>query len=99
MKYYDIRDTLRGYPNAHYYVVYGERSNGKTYSSLDYALDNFIKNGEQFAQDEIGTPFCVTYDFESETDNMVTVRFRDTMEQVRVSIDELDAFFADKFDF
>lgn len=49
MKYYDIRDTLRGYPNAHYYVVYGERSNGKTYSSLDYALDNFIKNGEQFA--------------------------------------------------
>ncbi|MCR5671892.1 MAG: glycine--tRNA ligase [Butyrivibrio sp.] len=50
-------------------------------------------------QDEIGTPFCVTYDFDSETDNMVTVRFRDSMEQERVAIDDLDAFFADKFDF
>ncbi len=50
-------------------------------------------------QDEIGTPFCVTYDFDSETDNCVTVRFRDSMEQVRISIDELDAFFADKFEF
>ena len=50
-------------------------------------------------QDEIGTPFCVTYDFESEQDNAVTVRFRDSMEQVRIRIDELDAYFADKFDF
>ena len=50
-------------------------------------------------QDEIGAPFCVTYDFDSETDNCVTVRFRDSMEQVRVAIDELDAFFADKFEF
>lgn len=50
-------------------------------------------------QDEIGTPFCVTYDFESEEDQSVTVRFRDSMEQVRVKIDELDAYFADKFDF
>ena len=50
-------------------------------------------------QDEIGTPFCVTYDFESETDGAVTVRDRDTMEQVRVKIDELDAYFADKFTF
>ncbi len=50
-------------------------------------------------QDEIGTPFCVTYDFESENDNCVTVRFRDSMEQVRVAIDELDKFFEDKFTF
>ena len=50
-------------------------------------------------QDEIGTPFCITYDFESETDQAVTIRFRDTMEQVRVKIDELDAWFADKFMF
>ena len=50
-------------------------------------------------QDEIGTPFCVTYDFDSETDKKVTVRFRDSMEQERVAIDELDAFFADKFTF
>ncbi len=50
-------------------------------------------------QDEIGTPFCVTYDFDSETDNCVTVRFRDSMEQERVAIDELEAYFADKFTF
>ncbi|MBE5824443.1 MAG: glycine--tRNA ligase [Butyrivibrio sp.] len=50
-------------------------------------------------QDEIGTPFCITYDFDSETDNKVTVRFRDSMEQERVAIDELETFFADKFDF
>ncbi len=50
-------------------------------------------------QDEIGTPFCVTYDFESETDGCVTVRFRDSMEQERVAIDSLDAYFADKFTF
>ena len=50
-------------------------------------------------QDEIGTPFCVTYDFDSDEDHKVTVRFRDSMEQERVAIDELDSFFADKFDF
>jgi glycyl-tRNA synthetase len=50
-------------------------------------------------QDEIGTPFCVTYDFESENDGAVTVRDRDTMAQVRIPIAELDAYFADKFTF
>ena len=50
-------------------------------------------------QDEIGTPFCITYDFESEADQSVTVRFRDTMEQERVKIADLDAYFADKFTF
>jgi glycyl-tRNA synthetase len=40
-------------------------------------------------QDEIGTPYCVTVDFESLEDNMVTVRDRDTMEQKRVGINEL----------
>ena len=50
-------------------------------------------------QDEIGTPFCVTYDFDSENDQAVTVRDRDTMEQVRVPITELKAYFEDKFRF
>ena len=50
-------------------------------------------------QDEIGTPFCVTYDFESENDGAVTVRDRDTMEQVRVKIDELDAYLEEKLAF
>ncbi|BFH60373.1 glycine--tRNA ligase [Paenibacillus azoreducens] len=42
--------------------------------------------------DEIGTPFCITYDFESEQDGQVTVRDRDTMEQTRIPIAELKAF-------
>ncbi|MBO4265638.1 MAG: glycine--tRNA ligase [Lachnospiraceae bacterium] len=50
-------------------------------------------------QDEIGTPFCVTYDFDSENDGAVTVRDRDSMQQERIKIDELDAYFADKFEF
>ncbi len=50
-------------------------------------------------QDEIGTPFCVTYDFDSETDGCVTVRFRDSMEQERVAIADLDTYFADRFSF
>ncbi|MCR4904057.1 MAG: glycine--tRNA ligase [Butyrivibrio sp.] len=50
-------------------------------------------------QDEIGTPFCITYDFDSETDGKVTVRDRDSMEQERIAIDELDSYFADKFTF
>ena len=40
-------------------------------------------------QDEIGTPFCITYDFDSEADGCVTVRDRDTMDQVRIPISEL----------
>ncbi|WP_288887650.1 glycine--tRNA ligase [uncultured Eubacterium sp.] len=50
-------------------------------------------------QDEIGTPFCVTYDFDSEEDGAVTVRDRDTMEQERVKIDDLKAYFEKKFEF
>jgi len=50
-------------------------------------------------QDEIGTPFCVTYDFESETDGAVTVRDRDTMEQVRIPISELKNYFEEKMAF
>lgn len=40
---------MRDYPNAYYYVVFGERSNGKTYSALDYAIERYFKAGEQFA--------------------------------------------------
>jgi glycyl-tRNA synthetase len=50
-------------------------------------------------QDEIGTPFCVTYDFDSETDGCVTVRERDTMEQVRIPISELEAYIAERVKF
>ncbi len=47
-------------------------------------------------QDEIGTPYCVTVDFDTITDSAVTVRDRDTMEQVRIPIDELETYFTSK---
>lgn len=51
-------------------------------------------------QDEIGTPFCVTYDFDTlEKDNCVTVRDRDTMEQERVKIDELINYIEKKIEY
>ena len=50
-------------------------------------------------QDEIGTPFCVTYDFDSEEDGAVTVRDRDTMEQERIKIEDLKEYFEQKFEF
>ena len=50
-------------------------------------------------QDEIGTPFCITYDFDSETDGCVTVRDRDTMEQVRMPIENLASYISEKIKF
>ena len=50
-------------------------------------------------QDEIGTPFCITYDFESENDGAVTVRDRDTMQQERIKIEDLVSYFEDKMKF
>ena len=50
-------------------------------------------------QDEVGTPFCITYDFESENDGMVTVRDRDTMEQTRIPIAELKQYIEEKIKF
>lgn len=50
-------------------------------------------------QDEIGTPYCITFDFESVDDKQVTIRERDSMEQVRIPIVELKNYFADKFNF
>ncbi|MGI6617324.1 MAG: glycine--tRNA ligase [Saccharofermentanales bacterium] len=49
-------------------------------------------------QDEIGTPYAVTFDFESLEDQHVTVRERDSMEQVRLPIAELESYFEGKFD-
>lgn len=48
-------------------------------------------------QDEIGTPYCVTVDFDTLENNTVTVRERDSMEQIRLSVDELTKFFEEKF--
>ena len=47
-------------------------------------------------QDEIGTPFCVTIDFDTLEDNTVTIRERDTMEQIRLPIDKLVEYISEK---
>ena len=47
-------------------------------------------------QDAVGTPYCVTVDYDTLKDNTVTLRFRDTMEQERVSIDQLNGIIEDK---
>ncbi len=50
-------------------------------------------------QDEIGTPYCVTIDFDSVNDNTVTLRDRDSMEQIRLNINELGSYVANKIAF
>lgn len=65
----------------HWYVDYDEtQSIGKRYRR----------------QDEIGTPYCVTVDFDSLVDKQVTIRDRDSMKQERVAIAELTAYFKEK---
>ena len=68
---------------AHFVSVFDDRGNiGKRY----------------YAQDEIGTPYCVTIDFQTLTDDTVTVRDRDTTKQERIRVQELVHYFSDKLD-
>lgn len=74
------------------------------YNSLseDYMIDfdDAGSIGKRYRrQDEIGTPLCITYDFESETDGAVTIRDRDTMEQVRLPIAEVSNYIKGKLSF
>ena len=50
-------------------------------------------------EDEIGTPFCITYDFETENDGCVTVRDRDTMAQVRIPLSEVKSYIEERLNF
>ncbi len=50
-------------------------------------------------QDEVGTPYCITFDFDSLEDDSVTIRDRDTMDQVRLPISELKSYLKDKIQF
>ncbi len=66
--------------------------------NVDY--DDAGSIGKRYArEDEIGTPFCVVYDFESENDGQVTVRDRDTMESVRMPIAEVKDYIAKRIEF
>ena len=75
--------------------IYGELSK---YWNCEY--DERGNIGKRYRrQDEIGTPYCVTYDFDSEEDYCVTVRERDSMEQERIAIKDLKAYFDEKLYF
>ncbi len=64
----------------------------------DYDITGSI--GKRYRrQDEIGTPYCVTVDFDTLEDETVTIRDRDTMEQIRLKIDELDKWIEGKLEF
>ncbi len=66
---------------------------------FDYNLQYDEKDsiGKRYRrQDAIGTPFCITVDHQTLEDNTVTIRYRDTMEQERVSVDELETILKDK---
>lgn len=65
------------------------------YFCVDY--DDAGAIGKRYRrQDEVGTPFCVTYDFDSETDGCVTVRERDSMQQVRIPIADVKAYIEER---
>ena len=75
--------------------VYNELSK---YFAVDF--DDAGSIGKRYRrEDEIGTPICITYDFDSLEDNCVTVRDRDTMEQKRISIAELKDYIEKAIDF
>ena len=68
------------------------------YFSVDY--DDTGSIGKRYRrEDEIGTPYCITVDFQTQEDQTVTVRDRDTMEQIRLPISELKAFLEEKQQF
>ncbi len=76
-------------------VIYDELSK---HFNVDY--DEAGSIGKRYRrQDEVGTPLCITYDFESENDGCVTVRDRDTMAQVRIPVAELVKYIEDKIKF
>ncbi|MCI5996995.1 MAG: glycine--tRNA ligase [Peptoniphilaceae bacterium] len=75
--------------------IYGELSK---YFMIDTDVSGSI--GKRYRrQDEIGTPFCITVDFDTLEDECVTVRFRDTMEQERIKISELKDFIEKSLEF
>ena len=89
----DVRTVLKLHP-------YLEEIYEKLSKSFMVDYDETGSIGKRYRrEDEIGTPFSITVDFETENDNSVTIRDRDTMEQVRVKIDELENWIAERVKF
>ena len=107
----DIRVVMRFHPAIAPYKVavlpLSKKLSGKAMEVYNELCKDFMTDfdetgsiGKRYRrEDEIGTPLCVTYDFDSETDGCVTVRDRDTMEQVRIPITELKVYIAEKIRF
>ena len=67
----------------------------RRYLKTDY--DDAGSIGKRYRrQDEVGTPYCLTYDFESDTDQAVTIRERDSTRQERISLSQIKPFLVDK---
>ena len=104
----DVRTVLRLHPALAPYKVAVLPLSKKLSDKADELYVNLSKKymcdydeagsiGKRYRrEDEIGTPFCITVDFETENDGAVTIRDRDTMEQVRVKIDELEKWLDEK---
>jgi glycyl-tRNA synthetase len=100
----DSRTVLKFHPALAPYVAcvmpLSKKLSENSLKIRDFLLENFAVSHDDLGsigrryrrQDEIGTPFCITYDFESEFDNKVTVRERDTMLQQRLDISNLKSY-------
>ncbi len=107
----DTRVVLRLHPALAPYkaavLPLSKKLNGKAQEVYTLLAKHFMADfddagsiGKRYRrQDEIGTPFCVTYDFDSENDGCVTVRNRDTMQQERIAISELADYISKKIEF
>lgn len=69
----------------------------KFYLKVHVCMDEAGSIGKRYRrEDEIGTPYCITVDFETENDNKVTIRDRDTMKQERIEIGQLEKWLEEK---
>ena len=68
------------------------------YFNVDFDVRGSI--GKRYRrQDEIGTPFCICVDFDTAEDGQVTIRDRDTMEQIRLPIEDVRSYIEEKMEF
>ena len=107
----DVRTVLRLHPTLAPYkacvLPLSKKLSDKALEVYDMLSKDFMCEydeagsiGKRYRRcDEIGTPYCITIDFETENDGCVTVRNRDTMEQERIKIEELNKYIQDRITF
>ena len=107
----DVRTVLRLHPTLAPYkacvLPLSKKLSDKALEVYDMLSKDFMCEydeagsiGKRYRRcDEIGTPYCITIDFETENDNCVTVRNRDTMEQERIKIEDLNKYIQDRITF